>query len=1178
MHPQPPSENLRIPPAIVLLLAVALCPIVAFSQTITPSAYWKNQVSFPNDPFCARGISRDSARWVKFTILLEPYDPNIVYFQDSRKYVFHYNFAAENLDPFLGMTSQQFNAVTLSAQNQQAVLGTVVVPPLDQDGQSTFPEYGIQFVRQEPYDREQIRDMFYLVKAHIEATPDVQAFYFPTYEQQAVAQAHRDWFASQGIPLGSTGQWADGNVCYSQGWALGTLKFFSADSVDAAYQSGQLGPADILLTDGIPAELPFLSGILSLVPSTPNSHVAILARTQTVPFAYLALASDADRAQQLVGHRIVLSIYDDGYGSYDTRLIDTDGVLDDAMAAEILKLRLPKPLAISPMTPYGDLGVSTEGLLPSDVQYAGGKAANFGMLREAIPENSPQAIGLTFDLWTAFLDQPVTPTPAIVLSPGEHVLFWADEDESQGPTHTGIKLNRTGESIALYAADGTTLIDSIIFGAQRTDVSYGRSTDGGDTWQFLAAPTPSRANAVDTPAAASGLVINEFMADNERTLEDPHDPGQYPDWIELYNGSDQPVTLNGMYLTDDPNDPTKWQIATAIVGPTLRDEIAYRLSPHQGYPPADMQGLSAELAAIRSLYTSPEITAFDDDLRAAVLAVLTRPEYGFDPNAMLRFRSSTNVEDSADYTGAGLYDSFSGCLADELDSDESGPCACDPNRSSERSVFDAIRRVFASFYNDNAYLERLRRRVDETQVGMAVLVHHSFPDEWELANGVATVEINDDGSNSIITLVTQQGAVSVTNPADASTPEEVVVTILPSGSIVPARLMRSSSLIPLGGTVMTWRDDYTTLADLLLRVSDTFAQTTGKTAYTLDLEYKKVAPGDQTLPAGGIVIKQVREVPSPDETASITPFLLNVPLELEVYPGEFELLGSTDAFADHRLKSRWRLDARNMALEPNTLSEGLYGTIHLEYLDDNQVGTLDEAPSFLPSAIHTFGEDETIDGWRLAELTHPRDYHLRTTEIPTAVSAAQNPIFMPSDLGSYAFNLPYKCLTLDVTYDDPVTSWHQRLWSTDLPSGLRTTTTNRVYLWSPPDAEPDDVFRERTYTADGISIRTSFYLPPAPTGYPDWSAHTAPLKRWERTTIKGLTSEPIVLTGYYSQTFRPEHHNLIETFLFEPRLEPGLSATILAELENMNIRLIHLTIDNQPGGTASTLATYGFDH
>ena len=85
---------------------------------------------------------------------------------------------------------------------------------------------------------------------------------------------------------------------------------------------------------------------------------------------------------------------------------------------------------------------------------------------------------------------------------------------------------------------------------------------------------------------------------------------------------------------------------------------------------------------------------------------------------------------------------------------------CDPSKPDERGVFRAIRRVFASFYNDNAYLERLRWSVDENSVGMAVLVHHSFPDPTELANGVAIVRRRF--SSWEIRLVSQVGAVSVT--------------------------------------------------------------------------------------------------------------------------------------------------------------------------------------------------------------------------------------------------------------------------------------------------------------------------------------------------------------------------------------------------------------------------------
>ena len=36
-------------------------------------------------------------------------------------------------------------------------------------------------------------------------------------------------------------------------------------------------------------------------------------------------------------------------------------------------------------------------------RHIGGKAANFGFLRRTVPDNSPEAIAFTFDLWDQFM-------------------------------------------------------------------------------------------------------------------------------------------------------------------------------------------------------------------------------------------------------------------------------------------------------------------------------------------------------------------------------------------------------------------------------------------------------------------------------------------------------------------------------------------------------------------------------------------------------------------------------------------------------------------------------------------------------------------------------------------------------------------------------------------------------
>ncbi|MHC4721720.1 MAG: lamin tail domain-containing protein, partial [Planctomycetota bacterium] len=60
------------------------------------------------------------------------------------------------------------------------------------------------------------------------------------------------------------------------------------------------------------------------------------------------------------------------------------------------------------------------------------------------------------------------------------------------------------------------------------------------------------------------LVINEFLASNSSTLQDPDEPDEYPDWIELHNPSHAAIDLGGMYLTDDLAEPTKWRIPEGV--------------------------------------------------------------------------------------------------------------------------------------------------------------------------------------------------------------------------------------------------------------------------------------------------------------------------------------------------------------------------------------------------------------------------------------------------------------------------------------------------------------------------------------------------------------------------------------------------------------------------------------
>jgi Lamin Tail Domain len=62
------------------------------------------------------------------------------------------------------------------------------------------------------------------------------------------------------------------------------------------------------------------------------------------------------------------------------------------------------------------------------------------------------------------------------------------------------------------------------------------------------------------------IVINEFLADNQTGAKD--EKGQTEDWIELYNRSNNSYDLKGFRLTDNKNNPDKWDFPQgAIIGP-----------------------------------------------------------------------------------------------------------------------------------------------------------------------------------------------------------------------------------------------------------------------------------------------------------------------------------------------------------------------------------------------------------------------------------------------------------------------------------------------------------------------------------------------------------------------------------------------------------------------------------
>src|SRR3989338_9151380 len=164
------------------------------------------------------------------------------------------------------------------------------------------------------------------------------------------------------------------------------------------------------------------------------------------------------------------------------------------------------------------------------------------------------------------------------------------------------------------------------------------------------------------------------------------------------------------------------------------DELIRKLIEH---PSLDPDSLQLQLKAIRKCFTKTKIDT----------ALLHQLENRLDVSGFrtFRFRSSTNAEDAAGFSGAGLYASKTVDLDD-----------------CNKTISEGLQTVWASLWSYEAYIERNYFGIADEDVAMGVLVHRSFPDE--AANGVAiTKNIYRDSYTGFIVNV-QKGDVSVVTP------------------------------------------------------------------------------------------------------------------------------------------------------------------------------------------------------------------------------------------------------------------------------------------------------------------------------------------------------------------------------------------------------------------------------
>jgi hypothetical protein len=319
----------------------------------------------------AAGDSQLGVSSVKFVVDLQA--PDSVHLLGTRAWALHYTFIRERIDgdPPLDRCdpaqSALFNAGWYAfsreqydvAEGRRYLLGTLDVHA--GSGLRTLDfTFGDQVIG------PQMKHAFEVVIPHLDAE-DPAAWSLRPVEPRQVVELRR---VDGEVPIVAQNAPFRG-LRYqplTTGVAYGTLVFLRADELEHA----ALGPDTIVVTDGVPNDIPFVAGLITEAFQTPLAHVNVLSQNRGTPNMALRGARDDERIAPFLDELVRLEVTASGFSVDEASAEDAD---------TFWKSREPSGPRIAPrrdLSVRGVVDLAARGL--GDLPAIGAKAAQLAEL------------------------------------------------------------------------------------------------------------------------------------------------------------------------------------------------------------------------------------------------------------------------------------------------------------------------------------------------------------------------------------------------------------------------------------------------------------------------------------------------------------------------------------------------------------------------------------------------------------------------------------------------------------------------------------------------------------------------------------------------------------------------------------------------------------------------------
>lgn len=685
----------------------------------------------------------DRGDYVKF--LIDHSDGERAYFQDTGHYPFHFPFLKSEILKFSGLTAQIYENLVFSPGQKIFSAGAIYYLPcshLNLYEKKDLLGFNVYFKHQ--ISVAEINKVAVTLRERVPFVQNRLVYLFQNQRDYFKFKKRLSKIGISSVPMNRFFKTIERPTAYHSATSYGYLKSISPRE----YQEGNYTNKDILIFSRVPLDIGPLSGVISIAPQVPNSHVVLRTVNQNIPNIYIPKALDEQSIKSHLGQLIKFTVSPQGSWKLEGAAQLGPEVLQKESNAYFKSRRPDLPPLEFDLRESKIFSINEKTPSPALAKIYGAKGANFALMNQV--------------------------------------------------------LKQQGHNRELFR--GTFLIPfSWYANFLQAPISQGQKGRVSDACKKKKRKHCQRLAKMAQPSQNLSSLINALVA---------------------------PPLTEYMLANSSFRKEALWYLRSLIKG--------------QSIPAA-----SLELLRITINKNYPSSTR-------------------------MRFRSSTNAEDLPGINGAGLYDSKAACLADELTPDEN-KSACrskgeilrldqliaslrkNPNentqliaqmekkKSKKYPLEKAIKGVYASMWNERAFLYRNYLGLDQQKVFMGILVHPSFTDES--ANGV--VISRESGGSIELNVTAQIGDISITNPILPNTsPDYFTLKQRSDGNVLAEYYGRSNQTRNSLPVLSPKEIDslYQQTQVLHERIKKIYAY---KGEVSFDLEFKRDAQGE-------ILIKQIR--------------------------------------------------------------------------------------------------------------------------------------------------------------------------------------------------------------------------------------------------------------------------------------------------------------------------------